>query len=54
MVLNVLIVVGIACFVGLAVLGHILLLGDLWRLWVPGGIKPKESHGGVPLRMPAE
>jgi hypothetical protein len=31
MVLNFLIMFGVACFVGLVVLGHILLAGDFWR-----------------------
>jgi hypothetical protein len=53
MFLNVLIIVGIASFVALVVLGHLLLAGDLWRFWELER-KPQESSGGGALRVPAE
>jgi len=53
MVLDILIIIGVACFVGLVVLGHLLLAGDLWRFWAPDH-KPQESSRGRVLRVPAE
>jgi hypothetical protein len=53
MILNVLIVICIAGFAGLAVLGHVLLLGDLWRFWAPAR-KPQEHTEATALRVPAE
>jgi hypothetical protein len=53
MLLNGLIMVCIAAFVGLAALGHILLLGDARRFW--GTAKqPQERGGAEALRVPAE
>jgi len=53
MILNVLVIIGIASFVALVILGHLLLAGDLWRLWAPER-KPQQSGGGGALRVPAE
>ena len=53
MILNILVVIGIASFVGLVILGHILLAGDLLRSWAPER-KRQESGGGGALRVPAE
>ncbi len=53
MLLNVLVMVCIAAFVGLAALGHILLLGDAWRFWAPAR-KPQDRDGADALRVPAE
>jgi hypothetical protein len=53
MLLNVLIIVCIAAFIGLAVLGHVLLLGDAWRFWAPA--RQSQERGGTnALRVPAE
>lgn len=51
MILDALIVIGVASFLSLVVLGHVMLAGDLWRLWAPD----KKSHEpNEAFRMPAE
>ena len=51
MILDILVIVGIASFLGLVVLGHIILAGDLWRFWMPEK-KPHDQNEA--LGMPAE
>ena len=53
MLFNVIIIAFIAGFVALAALGHVLLLEDAWRFWVPAK-QPQDRGEADALRVPAE
>jgi len=44
MLLNLLITVCVAGFIGLVVLGHLLLVGDFWRLSVQGVVPKRDIN----------
>jgi hypothetical protein len=53
MILNGLIIICIAIFLGLVLLGHVVLLGDLWRYRTTAS-KLQDQGAVDALRIPAE